>query len=461
MNKELLKKAIDEMMEKGMSREKIHSMIESMIMASYKRKFLTDENCVVDIKDDSSDVNVYMEKKIVQDDDCADTLLEISLTDAKTLDKDAEIGDEILIPVDISNFDRISIMNGKQRFRQDNKEYTKNSVFSEFKSKVGQIVIGYVIRTDSRSSDIYVSLGEKVEGILLKKNQIPGETYSKDDKIKCYIEDVVNTEKGVNIILSRASGEFVKKFFTLQVPEISDKIVEIYRVARKAGYRTKIAVYTSVPDIDPVGSCVGVKGARINAVISELSGEKIDIVPYDPDPAVFIASALSPAQVMFVKIDDAQSKKAYAVVDNSQLSYAIGKGGLNVQLASRLTDWMIDIKTKEQYNELDFVQENKSDVEKLFTHSDDQNIHEDDMDEQIDQNVVSDDNSIEDDEEILFSSLPFKEETLKKIQAKGVLTVNEFVELDISTPEEFFEFNDEEKEDFDKVLRENLEFEEE
>lgn len=442
MSDKAFQEAVEAMITKGMSREKVHQMVEDFIKATYKRYYGTDENCYIEIPEDSSAFNVYMKKIVVDDDDCADTLLEIPLSDALKLDANAEVGDEVLIPIDINSFNRISVMNGKQRFRQETREYTKNAVYSEFKTKEHQIILGYVVRQDAKSGDVFVELGNGVEGRLPKSAQIPGEIYKKDDKIKCYLEDVRNTDRGVDISLSRASSEFVRRFFELQVPEISDKVVEIYKVARKAGYRTKLAVYTSSPDVDPVGACVGLRGARIQAVMAELSGEKIDIIPYDPDPKEFIASSLSPATVQFVKIQDYTAKKAYAVVEDSQLSYAIGKGGLNVQLANKLTDWLIDIKTQSQYNELDIAKENREDAERLF------------MDDSA---LLNDEYEEEEGEEILFRDLPFSESVLKKIEEKGITTINDYFEQDVEDVATFFGFTEEEKDNFDKVLSENVE----
>lgn len=444
MSDKAFQDAIDAMIEKGMSREKVHAMVEDFIKATYKRRYGTDENCYIEIAEDSSSFNVYMKKIVVDDDDCRDTLLEIPLSEAASIDENAEVGDEILLPIDVNNFNRIAVMNGKQRFRQETREYTKNAVYSEFKTKEHQIILGYVVRQDNKTGDVFVELGSGVEGRLAKNAQIPGEIYKKDDKIKCYLEEVRNTDRGVDIVLSRASSEFVRRFFELQVPEISDKVVEIYKVARKAGYRTKLAVYTSSPEVDPVGACVGLRGARIQAVMTELSGEKIDIVPYDPDPKEFIAASLSPATVSFVRIQDYISKKAYAVVEDSQLSYAIGKGGLNVQLANKLTDWLIDIKTQSQYNELDIAKENREDAERLFT------------EDSIDENIENQENE-EEGEEILFRDLPFMESVVEKIEAKGITTINDYFEQDVEDPSSYFGFNEEEKENFDKVLSENVE----
>lgn len=448
MNEKNFQKAIEELIDKGMSREKVHEMVQDFIKAAYKRKYGTDENCYVEISEDSASFNVYMTKIVVADDDCSDTLLEIALSEAKEVNNDADVGDEILIPIDVSNFNRIAVMNGKQRFRQQTREYTKNAVFSEFKTKEHQIILGYVVRTDEKG-DVYVELGSGVEGRLAKNAQIPGETFKKDDKIKCYLEEVRNTDRGVDIVLSRASGDFVKRFFELQVPEIGDKVVEIYKVSRKAGYRTKLAVYTNTPEVDPVGACVGLHGQRIQAVMNELSGEKVDIVPYDPDPKVFIEAALSPATVSFIRIVDYTAKKAYAVVEDSQLAYAIGKGGMNVQLANKLTDWLIDIKTQEQYDELDLGKEVREDVERLFQ----EDIQEDSMMENEEQYIVEEE---EDGDNVLFADLPFKESVISKIEAKGINSVNAYFDNEPDDPKEYFGFTDEEDEDFNRVLQENL-----
>jgi N utilization substance protein A len=228
---------------------------------------------------------------------------------------------------------------------------------------VGEIIIGYYQR--ERNGTIYVDLG-KIEGILPRKFQSPRETYHVNDRIKALITEVNKTASGFQVVLSRTHTDFVRAIFELEVPEVYDKTVEIHKIVREAGYRTKLAVYSNRDDVDPVGACVGLKGVRIQAVIRELEGEKIDILKYDPDPRRFIKNALSPAEVRDVIVLDEGKHQALAVVNDSQLSLAIGKQGLNVRLANRLVDWNIDVKTDAQFAEMDIAAESRRAVSELF-----------------------------------------------------------------------------------------------
>ena len=275
-------------------------------------------------------------------------LIHIDIVDAKALNPDSEIGDELLIDVDVSSFDRLSVQSAKQTTHQMFREIQKDSLFADFKDKIGEIIIGYFQR--ERNQTIYVDLG-KVEGVLPRKFQSPRDSFVMGDRIKALITDLKKTNSGLQVVLSRSDPDFVKKIVESEVPEIYDRIVEIKKLVREAGYRTKIAVSSTKEDVDPVGACVGLKGVRIQAIIRELEGEKIDILKYDEDPARFIKNALAPADVEDVYILDRKTKSALAIVDDTQLSLAIGKQGLNVRLANRLTDWMIDVKTRKQYEE--------------------------------------------------------------------------------------------------------------
>ncbi|MDR2901221.1 MAG: transcription termination factor NusA, partial [Treponema sp.] len=243
-----------------------------------------------------------------------------------------------------------------------------DSLYSEYKDKAGEIIIGYYQR--ERNGTIYVDLG-KVEGILPKKFQSPRENYHINERIKALIVEVNKTPAGLQVVLSRTHTEFVRAIFELEVPEIYDKTVEIHKIVREPGYRTKLAVYSTREDVDPVGACVGLKGVRIQSVIRELEGEKIDILKYDPDPRRFIKNALSPAEVKDVIILDEAKHQALAVVGDSQLSLAIGKQGLNVRLANRLADWNVDVKTEEQFEEMDISAESRRAVSELFGDSED------------------------------------------------------------------------------------------
>ncbi len=341
--------AIRELIEtKGFSEDSVRQTIENAIKAAYKRTFGTADNCIVKFADDMSDVTVYSRKTIV--DGVYDPVIEMELEEARELSSECEEGDEIDIQIDPHTFDRSAVSTGKQAAHQGLSESFKDNLYSEYKDKVGEIIIGYYQR--EHNGNIYVDLG-KVEGVLPTKYQSPRERYEKNDRIKALIVDLKRTNSGLQLVLSRSDPNFVRSIVELEVPEIYDKTVEIYKIVREAGYRTKIAVLSNKEDVDPVGACVGLKGVRIQNVIRELEGEKIDILRYDPEPTQFIKNALSPAEVSNVYILDEEKKQALAVVPDSQFSLAIGKQGQNVRLANRLCDWNIDVKTEEQAEEMD------------------------------------------------------------------------------------------------------------
>jgi N utilization substance protein A len=348
--------------DRGLSEELIFKTIENTLLAAYKRRFGNADNAIVRFTDDK-EVSIYAQKKIVEHDGVYDPVSEIDLDEARELNPEAEAGDEILIEVNPRDFDRIAVQSAKQTAHQSIREIQKDSLYSEFKDKVGEIIIGYYQR--EWKGTIYVDLG-KMEGILPKKFQSPRETYHVNDRIKALITEVNKTPSGLQVVLSRTHTDFVRAIFELEVPEVYDKTVEIHKIVREPGYRTKLAVYSNREDVDPVGACVGLKGVRIQAVIKELEGEKIDILKYDPDPRRFIKNALSPAEVRDVVILDEGKHQALAVVNDSQLSLAIGKQGLNVRLANRLVDWNIDVKTDAQFEEMDIAAESRRAVSELF-----------------------------------------------------------------------------------------------
>jgi N utilization substance protein A len=347
--------------DRGISEELILRTIENTLLAAYKRRFGNADNAIVRFSDDNREVSMYAKKKIV--DGVYDPVSEIDLEEARELNPEAEIGDELLLEVDPKDFDRISVQSAKQTAHQSIREIQKDSLYEEYKDKVGEIIIGYYQR--ERNGTIYVDLG-KVEGILPKKYQSPRETYHVNDRIKALITEVNKTPTGLQVVLSRTHTDFVRAIFELEVPEVYDKTVEIHKIVREPGYRTKLAVYSNREDVDPVGACVGLKGVRIQAVIREMEGEKIDILKYDPDPRRFIKNALSPAEVRDVVVLDEGKHQALAVVSDSQLSLAIGKQGLNVRLANRLVDWNIDVKTDAQFEEMDISSESRRAVSELF-----------------------------------------------------------------------------------------------
>ncbi len=349
--------------EKGISEDLVVKTIEDALLAAYKKKYGTMENAVVKFRKDYEGVDIYAKKTIVLEDDLEDPVVQITLEDAKAISEEAEVGDILELPVDPREFDLQSVMLAKQTTRQNLREISRDTQFAEYASKVGEIIIGYYQR--ERNGNIYVDLG-KLEGVLPKKYQSPRENYHPNDRIKAYIVEVNKTKSGPQIVLSRTHAEFVRKVLELEVPEIYDKTVDVFKIVREPGYRTKIAVFSRREDVDPVGACVGLKGIRIQSIIRELEGEKIDVLRYDVDPKRFIRNALSPAEVRDVFILDEAKHMAMAVVPDSQLSVAIGKQGLNVRLANRLCDWNIDVKTEEQFMQMERSPELRKAVSDLF-----------------------------------------------------------------------------------------------
>lgn len=360
--------------DRGISEDLVRKTIEDFLYAAYKKKFGTVENAVVRFNDDGSEVSLFASKNIVEA--VEDPVTEMALEEALEYNEECEIGDELLIEINPQEFDRVAIQSAKQKAKQTLKEIQKDTLYSEFKDKVGEMIIGYYQR--ERNGNIYVDLG-KTEGILPKRYQSPREIYRPNDRIKALIYEVNKASTGLQIVLSRTHTEFVKRIFELEVPEIYDNTVEIFKIVREPGYRTKIAVYSNREDVDPVGACVGMKGVRIQAIVRELEGEKIDILKYDTDPRLFIKNALSPAEVGTVIILDESKHQALAVVDENQLSLAIGKQGLNVRLANRLVDWSIDVKTEAQFEEMDISAETKKAVSALFNDIEEESEEEEEI----------------------------------------------------------------------------------
>ena len=351
------------MQDRNMSEELILKTIEDTLLAAYKRRFGSSDNAVVRFSDDNRSVSIFGKKRIVDSEDYYDPTIEIELEEARKLDPNAEINDELLIEVEPRNFDRGSIQSAKQTVHQSIREIQKDTFYAEYKDQVGETIVGYYQR--ERNGTIYVDIG-KLEGKLLKKYQSPREEFHVGDRIKSLIVEVNKNPGGLDVILSRTHSDFVRSIFEHEVPEIYDRVVEIHKIVREPGYRTKLAVFSNREDVDPVGACVGLKGVRILAVIKELEGEKIDVLKYDTDPRKFIKNALSPAEVQDVIILDEGKRQALAVVSESQLSLAIGKQGLNVRLANRLVDWNIDVKTDSQLGDMDINTESRRAVSQLF-----------------------------------------------------------------------------------------------
>ncbi len=324
----------------------IYKTVEEALLAAYEKKYDRKDNAVTRIDELKGQVYLFSKKEVVKDSEFDDEATEISISKAKKLNPNCEVGDEVEVEVKFSDFGRIEIQQAKQIVKQKLREIKKDKLYSEYKNKIGELVSGEFQR--ERYNTIFVDLG-RAEAILPVGEQSPRERYSQGERIRAVIIDVKQNNKGTSIILSRANKDFIKKLFELEVPEISDEIVHIKGIVRDVGSRTKISVYSS--QIDPVGACVGMKGIRIQSIVKELEGEKIDIIPYNDEIRTYIKNALLPARIDSVNIIDNEEYKAVAIVEDDQLSLAIGKKGQNVRLASELTGWNIDVITHEKYQE--------------------------------------------------------------------------------------------------------------
>lgn len=342
MNKELLSAIEYLSKEKGVTADVICDSLEAVLITAYKKEYDGNPNATVRLDRLTGDYSIVSPKTVVAE--VADEENEISLEDARAIDKGYEEGDEILVDVTPKNFGRIAAQAAKQVMIQRLREAERNIVYDEFYGRTDDIITGIIQRIEQKS--VYIDLG-KAEAVLPYSEQIPTEEYTVGQRIKCYVVEVRNSPKGAQIQLSRTHPGLLKRLFELEVPEIYDGVVELHSVAREPGKRSKIAVYSRDPNVDCVGACVGPKGARVQNIVMELQNEKIDIVKWDEDPAVYIANALSPAQVVSVTIDEG-AKSSVVVVPDYQLSLAIGKAGQNARLAAKLTNWKIDIKSESQ-----------------------------------------------------------------------------------------------------------------
>ena len=426
--------------EKGYTEESVKQTIENALKSAYKRTYGTSDNAIVKFAEDMSDVAIYSRKTVV--DGVYDPVTEVELEEAQKLSDDVELGDEIDILEDPKSFDRSAVSTGKQTAHQGLNETIKDSLYNQYKDKVGEMINGYFQR--ERNGNIFVDLGNagKLEGYLPVKFQSPRETYEQGDRIKAIIVDLKKTNSGLQIVLSRSDPRLVQIVMELEIPEIADGTVKIEKCVREAGYRTKMAVSTVREEIDPVGACVGTKGVRIQNVIRELLGEKIDVLRYDADPAVFIQNALSPAQVNRVVILDAEKKQALAIVDDSQFSLAIGKQGQNVRLANRLCDWNIDVKTEEQCAGMDFS-------DKATTLAA--------------RNLFKDEPAEADEEITTVAELPgVSEASAEILKANGIEDIVKFIEAyDNKSVEQIEGLSKEEIESIYALIKENVEFVEE
>ena len=344
MNKEFIQAIEDLEKERHISKDILIEAIESALVSAYKKNYGTSQNVRVDIDQETGDINVYMRMDVVEE--IEDELTQLSLEEAREIDPRYEVGDIVEYQVTPRDFGRIAAQTAKQVVVQRIREAERGMIFDDFITRQGEIVTGTVQRISNET--LFVNIG-RTEGILSANEQVPGERYQVNDRLKVYIMDVKKTNKGPQVFLSRSHPGLVKRLFELEVPEIEDGTVEIRGIAREAGSRTKMAVYTEFENVDPVGSCVGTRGARVQAIVDELHGEKIDIIPWSEDPEQLISNVLSPAKVEKVIIDEAEEKIATVVVPDYQLSLAIGKEGQNVRLAARVSGWKIDIKSHTQY----------------------------------------------------------------------------------------------------------------
>lgn len=379
MNNKEFKTAVELLnKEKGIDKETIYEAMELALTSAYKKNYNSLSNVRVDINKETGEIKVFSYKTVVdrsieeqyksfkdidfstineddEDDDGGEVIpfiyderIHLTLEEARKIVPNIELGETIEEEITPKDFGRVAASTAKQVVIQKIREAEKSIIINEFQDKEGEMVVGLVAMEDVRN--YYIDLG-KTQGILPKTEIIPGELIKMGSSIKVYITKVDMNNRGPVILLSRIHYGFVKRLFELEIPEINEGIILVYSVAREAGIRTKVAVYSENPNVDPVGSCIGEKGTRISNILNELHGEKIDIIPYEKDVAKFIENALSPAKNLHVLITDEKKKEAMVIVDDENLSLAIGKKGLNVKLAARLSHYKIDVKTYEQARE--------------------------------------------------------------------------------------------------------------
>ncbi len=336
--------------EKNISKEVIMDAIEKSLVSACEKDFGKDAVIEVSMDRETGDLSVFQCKTVVEDEDVMDDSTEISLTQAKAMDKNAKLEDTVKIEVHSKEFGRIAAQKARSIIVQAIKESERDAIFNRFVCKEKDIITGVVQRFIG--NNISVSLDDRTDTVLSENEQVKGEHYRIGDRIKLYVVEVKKNTKGFRILVSRTHPELIRKLFEREIAEIAEGTVEIMSIAREAGSRTKIAVRSNDPNVDPVGACVGLAGNRVNTIVDDLKGEKIDIINYDDDPAVYIKNALSPSDVLWVKVDE-DEKAAKVVVPEDQLSLAIGKEGQNARLAVRLTGYKIDIKSESQAKALD------------------------------------------------------------------------------------------------------------
>lgn len=362
--------------EKNISKETLLEAIENSLITACKNHFGKSENVKVVIDPKTCEFQCYQEKVVVEE--VEDPVLEISLVNAQTIDLKYELGDIVPVEVKSKEFGRIATQNAKNVILQKIREEERKVIFDEYNSKEKDVVTGVVQRYIGKN--VSINLG-KADALLTESEQIRGEVFQPTERIKVYILEVKSTSKGPKILVSRTHPELVKRLFESEVSEVREGIVEIKSISREAGNRSKIAVYSNDPDVDPVGACVGMNGARVNAIVNELRGEKIDIITWDENPAILIQNSLSPAKVISV-IADADEKTAKVVVPDYQLSLAIGKEGQNARLAARLTGFKIDIKSETQARESGEFMDYENDYEDEEYYEEGEYLEEEDYSEE-------------------------------------------------------------------------------
>ncbi len=341
-----LDKVIDEIgKDRGIDKEALIQALEEALVKAARNKYGYNLEIEAQYNEELGEIELFQFKDVVAT--ITSPVKEILPEDAKRVDPDAEVGDEIGVKMDTSQFGRIAAQTAKQVIMQNIREVERENTYNEYKDKKGEMVTGYVHRFEKGS--IIVMLGRH-EAVLPGQEQIPGESFSLRDRIKGYVLDVKKITKGPQVLLSRTHPGFLLKLFELEVPEISDSVVKIHNVAREPGNRAKIAVESFESRVDPVGACVGNRGSRVQNIVQELHGERIDIIPWSDDPATFVCSALAPAEVSEIIVDD-ENHSMEIIVDDSQLSLAIGKKGQNVRLSAKITGWKIDIRSRSKYDE--------------------------------------------------------------------------------------------------------------
>ena len=430
---------------RNMDESKVEGLITDMLKSAYKRKFGTDENAVVKFNKDNNRiyVEILARKEVVNEEDWFQAISQIPLDEAIALAGDGvEPGDVLEIALDPKSFEYSAVQSAKQREQQRLKEYNTDKIYVDAKAMEGKLVIGEIKRRN-RNMDYMVNLNlDGTEALFPVRGQSPRETYEITDKLKFYVEkvdrgdDIIERRKdgqiqkktkGVKILLTRSSKEFVKALLENEVPEIASGDVEIKAIARHAGVRTKVAVDTKKTDIDPVGSTVGKSGTRIQTIMAECDGEKIDVIRYDSDPLVFIANALIPAQVKRVVMIDPSTKHVVAIVDDNQQGYAIGQGGVNVKLAKMLCDWNIEVKTQSQFDQMEETLQIYANVDNLF-----KNENEKAEEKAEDVPLTNEQIGIAEDETPI-SDIGLDDSLVKKLH-----------DADIWSIEEFFDYSDEE-----------------